>query len=209
MTKIFIINGGQKFGHSGGRFNETIATTTANFFSALSEFEVKTTNINDNYDPKEEVAKYVWADVVIYHTPIWWFQLPHGFKKYIDVVFTAGHKNGIYINDGRKADNPARNYGTGGMLQGRKYMVTSSWNAPKEAFTLPNEFFMETSVDDGPLFGFHRMNAFIGMERMKGMHFHDIEKKANVVRDLELYQSHLQNTFLKENIYEHLSNSNH
>ena len=209
MTKIFIINGGQKFGHSGGGFNETIATTTANFFSALSEFEVKTTDINDSYDPKEEVAKYVWADVVIYHTPIWWFQLPHGFKKYIDVVFTEGHKNGIYINDGRKADNPVRNYGTGGMLQGRKYMVTSSWNAPKEAFTLPNEFFMETSVDEGPLFGFHRMNAFIGMERMKGMHFHDIEKNANVVRDLELYQSHLQNTFLKENIYEHLSNSNH
>lgn len=28
MTKIFIINGGQKFGHSGGRFNETIANAT-------------------------------------------------------------------------------------------------------------------------------------------------------------------------------------
>ncbi|MFW0714685.1 NAD(P)H-dependent oxidoreductase [Pedobacter sp. N23S346] len=208
MTKIFIINGGQKFGHSGGRFNETIAAATADFFSELPEFEVKTTNVNDNYDPKEEVAKYVWADVIIYHTPIWWFQLPHGFKKYIDVVFTEGHKNGIYISDGRKADNPTRNYGTGGMLHGRKYMVTSSWNAPKEAFTLPNEFFMETSVDDGPLFGFHRMNAFTGMERLEGMHFHDIEKNANVVRDMELYQSHLQNTFLKENIYEHLSNSN-
>lgn len=208
MTKIFIINGGQKFGHSGGRFNETIAAATADFFSGLAEFEVKTTNINDHYDPKEEVDKYVWADVVIYHTPIWWFQLPHEFKKYIDVVFTEGYKTGIYKSDGRKADNPTRNYGTGGMLHGRKYMVTSSWNAPEEAFTLPDEFFMQTSVDDGPLFGFHRMNAFTGMERLAGIHFHDIEKNPNVPKDLELYKLHLENTFLNEEKYEHLPHRN-
>ncbi|RZK40611.1 MAG: flavodoxin family protein [Pedobacter sp.] len=208
MTKIFVINGGQKFGHSGGRFNESIANATAEFFSGLDKFEVKTTNINDDYKPKEEVAKYVWADVIIYHTPIWWFQLPHGFKKYIDVVFTEGHKNGIYISDGRKAENPTRNYGTGGMLHGRKYMVTSSWNAPIEAFTLPKEFFMETSVDNGVLFGFHRMNAFTGLERIDGIHFHDIEKNANVLRDLEAYKLHLEKSFLKTNEYEYLFNSN-
>jgi len=208
MTKIFIINGGQKFGHSGGRFNETIADATASFFSLLADFEVKTTNINHNYDPKAEVEKYVWADVVIYHTPIWWFQLPHGFKQYIDVVFTEGHKKGIYASDGRKADNPTRNYGTGGMLHGRKYMVTSSWNAPKEAFTLPEEFFMETSVDDGVLFGFHRMNAFTGMERINGIHFHDVEKNADIRSALELHHEHLTQKFLNTAVYEHLSNSN-
>lgn len=199
MTKIFIINGGQKFGHSGGRFNETIAEATKDFFSGLADFEVKTTNINEDYNPKEEVEKYVWADVIIYHTPIWWFQLPHGFKKYIDVVFTEGHKNGIYISDGRRTDNPTRNYGTGGMLYGRRYMVTSSWNAPIEAFTLPNEFFMETSVDDGPLFGFHRMNAFTGMERIEGMHFHDVEKNPDIINDLKLYTNHLSEIFKNKN----------
>ncbi|MDQ0636497.1 modulator of drug activity B [Pedobacter sp. W3I1] len=208
MTKIFIINGGQKFGHSGGRFNETIANATADFFSSLEGFEVKTTNINHHYDPKEEVEKYVWADVVIYHTPIWWFQLPHRFKEYIDVVFTEGHKSGIYSSDGRKANNPTRNYGTGGMLHGRKYMVTSSWNAPKEAFTLPEEFFMETSVDDGVLFGFHRMNAFTGMERIDGIHFHDVEKNADIIGALKLHQDHLTQNFLNTAVYEHLSNSN-
>jgi len=208
MTKIFIINGGQKFGHSGGRFNETIANATSNFFSSQEGFDVKITNINHEYDPKEEVDKYVWADVVIYHTPIWWFQLPHGFKKYIDVVFTEGHKNGIYMSDGRKAENPTRNYGTGGMLQGRKYMVTSSWNAPKEAFTLPGEFFMETNVDDGVLFGFHRMNAFTGMERLDGIHFHDVEKNPDIRTALKLYQQHLTQNFLNTATYEHLFNSN-
>jgi len=200
MTKIFIINGGQKFGHSGGRFNETIAAATAQFFENEPGFEVKTTNINDKYDPKAEVEKYVWADVVIYHTPVWWFQVPHGFKQYIDVVFTEGHQNGIYLSDGRSSANPKINYGTGGMLHGRKYMVTSSWNAPQEAFTLPNEFFMQTNVDDGVLFGFHRMNAFTGMSRIDGIHFHDVEKNADIASDLKRYEAHLRQNFLQQDL---------
>lgn len=198
MKKIFIINGGQKFGHSGGRFNETIANFTAAFFAQQEGFEIKTTNINDPYEPAAEVEKYAWADVVIYHTPIWWFQVPHAFKQYIDIVFTEGHQNGIYHSDGRSAANPAINYGTGGMLKGKQYMVTTSWNAPKEAFTLPNEFFMQTSVDNGVLFGFHRMNAFTGMTPLESLHFHDVEKNANIIRDMELYKQHLIKVFAND-----------
>ena len=198
MTKIFIINGGQSFGHSGGKFNKTVAEKTFDFFANNEGFEVKITNVSDNYNPAEEVEKYIWADVIIYHTPIWWFQLPHNFKKYIDVVFTEGHAKGIYNSDGRSSANPAINYGTGGTLHGRKYLLTTSWNAPKEAFTLPGEFFNERSVDEGPLFGFHRMNAFTGMESLPSIHFHDIEKNADVPRDLKLYQEHLENIFIKE-----------
>jgi len=195
MKKIFIINAGQIFGHSGGKFNETLANTTVDFFNGKEGYQVKTTNINDDYDPKEEVEKYVWADVIIYHTPIWWFQVPHGLKKYIDVVYTEGYNKGIYRSDGRKADNPTRNYGTGGMLQGRKYMVTSSWNAPQEAFTLPGEFFQETSVDDGILFGFHRMNAFIGLNRIDGIHFHDVMKNPAIGNEVTKYTLHLETQF--------------
>ena len=198
MTKIFIINGGQSFGHSGGEFNNTIAAQTVDFFTDSEGFEVKITNVSDDYDPAEEVEKYVWADVVIYHTPVWWFQLPYNFKKYIDVVFTEGHAKGIYNSDGRSSANPALNYGTGGAMHGRKYMLTTSWNAPKEAFTLPGEFFNERSVDEGALFGFHRMNAFTGMEQLPSMHFHDVEKNANIPRDLKLYKEHLETIFSKE-----------
>ena len=196
--KIFIINGGQIFGQSGGKFNKTLFDSTINFFNNYPGFEVRHTDINDHWDPKQEVANYVWADVVIYHTPIWWFQVPHGLKKYIDVVFTEGHQNGIYRSDGRSSANPEINYGTGGMLHGRKYMVTSSWNAPATAFTLPGEFFNERSVDDGALFGFHRMNAFTGMTPLEGLHFHDVEKNADIVKDLARYQQHLQKVFIQE-----------
>jgi modulator of drug activity B len=102
------------------------------------------------------------------------------------------------MSDGRKADNPKINYGTGGMLGGRKYMVTTSWNAPETAFTLPGEFFNETSVDNGPLFGFHRMNAFVSLKKMESFHFYDVEKNADIERDMKIYRDHLREVFSKE-----------
>jgi len=85
----------------------------------MEGFQVKTTQVREAYDIKEEVEKFVWADLIIYHTPIWWFQLPFGFKQYLDEVFTEGHQNGIYKSDGRSRTNPHLNYGTGGMMQGK------------------------------------------------------------------------------------------
>ncbi|MBK1895178.1 NAD(P)H-dependent oxidoreductase [Chryseobacterium paridis] len=198
MKKVLIINGGQNFGHSGGKYNKTIADNTLEALQGFENVDVRITNIAEGYDNNEEVQKFVWADYIIYHTPIWWFQLPNGFKKYIDDVFTAGHAKGIYLSDGRTAENPAINYGTGGMLGGRKYMLTTSWNAPETAFTLPGEFFNEKSVDDGPLFGFHRMNAFVSLQKMDSFHFHDVEKNANIERDMKLYQEHIKTVFEKE-----------
>ncbi|WP_400073277.1 NAD(P)H-dependent oxidoreductase [Zobellia russellii] len=193
MKNIFIINGSHPFAHSGGKFNESLFETTVTYFKALDDTAVQTTQVGDSYDPLEEVEKFKWADLIIYHTPIWWFQLPFGFKQYIDVVFTEGHQNGIYTSDGRSSKNPDINYGTGGLMHGKKYILTTSWNAPKAAFTLENEFFEQKSVDDGVMFGFHKMNAFAGLERLATHHFHDMEKNANVPLELEKY-----NTFLNE-----------
>ncbi|MGN7785304.1 NAD(P)H-dependent oxidoreductase [Niabella sp. 22666] len=197
MTKIFIINGGQHFAHSGGKFNQTLVQWDKSFFTPDSGFEIQTTDINEPYDLDDEVSKFVWADVVIYHTPVWWFGLPHKFKEYLDTVFTAGHRKGIYYSDGRKRESPEINYGTGGSLHGRHYMLTTTWNAPETAFTLPGEFFHQKSVDDGVMFGFHRMNAFTGMKQLDGFHFHDLEKNATPERIqdyFERYTFHLSET---------------
>ena len=193
MKHIFIINGSHPFAHSGGRFNETLFNKTISYFDSREGFEVKFTQVGENYNIKEEVEKFKWADIVIYHTPIWWFQIPFGFKKYIDEVFTEGHQNGIYASDGRSRKNPNINYGTGGLMHGKKYILTTSWNAPKTAFTLENEFFNQKSVDEGAMFGFHRMNAFTGMELLATHHFHDMEKNADVPFELNNY-----NTFLND-----------
>lgn len=212
MKKIFIINGGQHFAQSGGKFNKSIVTWDQDYFTAENGFEIKTTDINEPYEPAKEVEKYTWADVIIYHTPVWWFGLPHKFKEYLDLVFTAGHKNGIYFSDGRSSENPEINYGTGGLLHGRSYMLTTTWNSPETAFTLPGEFFNQTSVDDGVMFGFHRMNAFIGLEKVEGFHFHDLEKNANPERIktyISDYKNHLKTIFKpKTKTNENIRNSN-
>lgn len=197
--KVFIINGGQKFAHSGGKFNTTLTQWTVDFFEKERGAEVKVTDINDDYNLEEEVAKFVWADVIIYHAPIWWFHLPYRLKEYIDLVFTAGHDAGIYRNDGRSrsSDNPKLHYGTGGMMYGRKYMFTSSWNAPIEAFTVKGEFF-DQQDEDQVLIGVHKLNQFTGLERVEGFHFHEMEKGVTdekIAQDKAEYLKHLNNAF--------------
>lgn len=187
---VFIINGGQTFAHSGGMFNNTLTGWTVEVIKEKG-FAYRVTNINDAFDPMAEVENFKWADVIIYHTPIWWFQLPNGMKRYIDEVFTAGHDNGIYRNDGRSRKNPDVNYGTGGLMQGKRYMVTTSWNAPQTAFTLEGEFFDRRTVDEGVLFGFHKMNQFVGMTRIEGFHFHDLEKNATPERIAEYHKAYV------------------
>ena len=198
MKKIFIINGGQKFAHSGGKINNTIVEWDKNYFTAQNGFELKITNLEESYEIETEVEKYLWADIVIYHFPIWWMYIPFSLKSYLDHVLTAGHRKGMYYSDGRKADNPERNYGTGGLMKNTKYLVTTTWNAPETAFTIPDEFFEGRSVDDGVLFPFHKMNAFCGMTALDSFHFHDVEKNMNEKRMEDLktkYTKHLQQTF--------------
>ncbi len=200
MEKIFVINSGQIFAHSGGLFNQMLTNWTKETL-LKNGFDVRITDINDDFNAFTEVENFKWADIIIYHTPIWWFQVPNRLKKYIDEVFTAGHQNEMYANDGRSRKNPAINYGTGGLMQGKRYMVTTSWNAPDTAFTLPGEFFDQHSVDEGVLFGFHKMNQFVGMQRINGFHFHDLEKNATEER-IENYRqeyiSHLQEVIIIE-----------
>lgn len=202
MKKIFIINGGQTFAHSGGTFNKTITNWTKNVLEN-ENFEIRVSNVNDEFDAAQEAENFKWADIVVYHFPVWWFQVPNRLKFYIDEVFTAGHNNGIYKSDGRSRVNPAINYGTGGLMHGKKYFVTTSWNAPETAFTLEGEFFNQHSVDEGVLFGFHKMNAFTGMSHLGSFHFHDMEKAATQERidnyEIE-YKNYLKNALETEEL---------
>ncbi|WP_099372560.1 NAD(P)H-dependent oxidoreductase [Sphingobacterium sp. 1.A.5] len=188
---IFIINAGQVFSHSGGALNRSITEWTRNYFQQ-NGYDVRVTDINDKFDPLEEVENFKWADIIVYHMPIWWFQVPNKFKFYIDEVFNAGHQNGMYFSDGRSRKNTAINYGKGGLMHGKKYMATTSWNAPDTAFTLEGEFFDQISVDNGILYGFHKMNQFVGMERIPGFHLHDVEKNATAERINNYHQQYLK-----------------
>ena len=52
-----------------------------------------------------------------------------------------------------------RNNGSGGLIQGKKYMLSLTWNAPMEAFTEEDQFFHGVGVD-GVYLPFHKANQF-------------------------------------------------
>lgn len=195
MKNILVINGSQVFGDSTGRYNKTITEATLSFFQEKGDVEIQLTEIAQGYNVTAEVDKFIWADVIIYHTPVWWFQLPYDFKKYLDMVFEEGYGR-IYRSDGRRSNNPKMNYGTGGLLQGKKYLLTTSWNAPEEAFVVAGEFFAQRSVDDGCLYGFHKMNEFVGMSALRSFHFFDVEKDNTMNDDIIAWTKHLESVIL-------------
>ncbi len=195
MENILIINGWHSFSVAKGEFNKSLLTISESFFMDKNNYEVKVTKINEDYEVEKEVLKFIWADIIIYHTPIWWFSVPFRFKKYLDEVLTAGYRNGLWNSDGRSLENPKINYGTDGLLKGKSYIMTTSWNAPKEAFTLPNELFNQMNVDNSVLSGFHAMNRYLGLSLIESLQFHDVEKNANIGEELSRYKLFLEKSF--------------
>ena len=158
MKKILLLNGGKQFAHSDGRYNTTLHEAALAFLDR-SGFDVKETFIDGGYDIAEEVQKYLWADVIIYQMPGWWMGAPWTVKKYIDEVFTQGHGS-LYANDGRTRSDASQKYGSGGLLKGKQYMIAATWNAPKQAFEDPSDFFEGKGVD-AVYFPFHKANEFL------------------------------------------------
>ncbi|TWI54964.1 modulator of drug activity B [Pseudomonas duriflava] len=189
---ILLINGGKAFAHSGGRYNDTLHTMAVGHLSELGH-TVKETRIEDGYDVEAEVQKYLWADAIIYQMPGWWMGAPWTVKKYLDEVLTAGHGS-LYANDGRTRSDPSKQYGSGGLLQGRRYMLSLTWNAPKAAFDEPGNFFEGKGVD-GVYFPFHKSQQFIGLEALPTFLANDVIKEPNIERDVADYQAHLTKVF--------------
>lgn len=196
MTKILLLDGGQKFGHSGGRLNESL-TDFARHVLEAGGHEVRHTAIapegKPTYDVDEEVEKILWADTVIWQTPAWWMGVPWTTKQYIDEVFTAGHGR-LYANDGRTRSDPTRTYGTGGLLQGKTYMLSVTWNAPEKAFIDPADFFEGKGVD-AVYFPLHKAQQFLGMKPLPTFMLNDVIKDPQIEQDYARYKAHLLKTF--------------
>ncbi|SUA20211.1 modulator of drug activity [Neisseria gonorrhoeae] len=114
-------------------------------------------------------------------------------EKYMDEVFTGGHGK-LYQSDGRHRVNPTEGYGTGGLLQGKKHMLSLTWNAPIEAFTREGDFFEGKGVDVLYMH-FHKANEFIGLSRLPTFLCNDVVKNPQVEKYLADYQAHLEKVF--------------
>lgn len=127
MSNVLIINAMKEFAHSKGALNLTLTNVAADFLRE-SGHQVKITTVDQGYDIESEIENYLWADTIIYQMPAWWMGEPWILKKYIDEVFTDGHGR-LYQSDGRTRSDATKGYGSGGLIQGKTYMLSVTWNA--------------------------------------------------------------------------------
>lgn len=194
MSNILIINASKRFGNSQGHLNDYLTQIAQETLTGLGH-SVQTTRIDDGYDIQHEVDKVLWADAVIYQMPAWWMEAPWIMKKYIDDVFSGGYGK-IFESDGRTRSDSGKKYGSGGLLQGKKYLFSMTWNAPLEAFTDPEQFFEGKGID-AVLFPFHKANQFVGMSPLPSFMCNDVMKDPHIADDVARYKKHLQDAFGK------------
>lgn len=192
---VLLINAHLNYpGWSEGTLNSTM-TDIAKSFYADNGHTVAETYIEKGYDPQEEVQKHVDADLVILQTPINWFSAPWTYKKYVDEVFNSGlHSKTLLDNDGRTRTDPSRQYGTGGHMQGKKFMVAATWNAPKESFNNPSGVLFEGKGTDDLLLHITSNYKFTGFDILPNFGVYDIFKDdADIADALDGYVDHLKN----------------
>lgn len=192
MKKVLLLNGGKQFAHSDGRYNLTLHEAAAAVLDR-GGVDVKVTHIDAGYDIDEEVQKFLWADVIVYQMPGWWMGAPWIVKQYVDEVFTRGHGS-LYANDGRTRADASQKYGSGGLIHGKQYMLSLTWNAPQQAFDDPADFFEGKGVD-AVYFPFHKANAFLGLEALPTFLCVDVMKRPDVAGDVQRYEAHLAKVF--------------
>ncbi len=192
MKKVLVINAHQFYeGFADGRLNKTMAGVIKDEME-IKGYEVKQTVLENGYDINEEVEKHLWADLIITQTPVYWFGTPWIHKKYIDEVLTTGLvQQNLVVDDGRTRDDPKKQYGSGGKMQGKKYMLSLTWNAPPTAFGNTEQFLFEGKTVDDIFIGYTATYKFCGAEILPSFSCYDVMKDLNLEGDIERLKQHL------------------
>lgn len=183
---VLVINGHEYWESSPGKLNLSLMEASISLLEA-KKYDCRKTIVDKGYDIEVEIEKFLWADIIIYLTPVYWFDVPSGFKAYIEKVFSGG-KTRLFIDDGRSNGGK---YGTGGLMQEKKYMLMTTWNAPVEAFNNSYSFLFENKSVDDVFLGFHSAQKFIGIKKIPSLHFHDVKKNPDYNKFIDQLESHL------------------
>ncbi|MCD8340500.1 MAG: NAD(P)H-dependent oxidoreductase [Burkholderiales bacterium] len=187
---ILILDCGTKNFGVGGKINHRLSDLAMKVLTKLGH-SVQITFVDSAWEIPEEVDKIKKADVIIVQTPGWWMSPPWTFKKYEDQVFV---QPGICGTDGRHEETPEDGYGTGGILKDKKYMLSSTWNAPKTAFDRKGDFFEGQGID-GVFLPVHKAFQFLGMKPMPSFMCNDVIKNPDPKKDDKRWEEHLKKYF--------------
>ncbi|MES2795712.1 MAG: NAD(P)H-dependent oxidoreductase [Bacteroidota bacterium] len=178
-----------------GTLNNTFFKIAKDFFESKS-FEVLETVVEAGYQPDEEEKKHLEAGIVILQMPANWFGAPWIYKKYVDEVFNyALSKKSFLSGDGRTPENPNAQYGTGGLMQGKKFMICTTWNAPSEAFADPNQVLFEGKGLTDIFLPITSNYRFCGYDIVESYNCFNIYRSTEIAKDLENYPAHLAKVF--------------
>ncbi len=194
MKNALIIYAHQFYeGFSEGKLNRAMFDVARETLEEAG-YEVKLTEIEKGYDVNEEVEKHLWADLIITQSPVFWFGAPWIYKKYVDEVFTTGLvQQSMLIDDGRTSKDPNKQYGTGGKMQGKKYMLSLTWNAPEQAFNDEQQHLFEGRSVDDVFIGNTSNYKFCGADILPSFSCHDVIEAPQFEADVKRYRHLLNN----------------
>ena len=115
--KILIVTAGYSIFDAKGHLNGFLAYLTEKFLSDKGH-DVKFSDVTkDTLNIDREVEKLLWAEAIIYITPIMWFNLPYPLVKWLDEVLV--YQKTFIITD---------IYGEGGQVPAEKFMIVATSN---------------------------------------------------------------------------------
>ena len=194
MQNVFIINAHEKYPFSEGKLNAALVEKAkANL--VCKGYNIQITTMQEDYDVEKELAKHQWADILILQTPVNWMEVPWSFKRYMDYVYSAGMSGQLCDGDGRTRKDASKQYGTGGTLTQTKYMLSLTFNAPKEAFDDPNQWFFEGKTVDDLFLPIHLNFKFFGMHPLETFACFDVMKNPDIQSDFLRFEAHLDKHF--------------
>lgn len=196
MKTVLIINGHQYYENIAEGKLTAIFVDAANTFLTENGFNVKNTAIDSGYEVQEELDKFAWADYILLQYPVYWMGVPWITKKYIDEVFSGGVQTVTYQSDGRSSQDPSKKYGSGGLMQGKKYMLSLTYNCPATEFDNAEGFFDGLSVDQANI-ATHKTFQFCGAAPLETYSIHDIFKgDLDVSAEVEKFRTLLNKNFV-------------
>ncbi|HEY0813804.1 MAG TPA: NAD(P)H-dependent oxidoreductase [Pseudonocardia sp.] len=179
MATVLIVNGAEPHEPmAAGRLNELLVRAART--ELQRNFTVLTTTVHAGYDVASEQRKFREADTIIFQFPVYWFALPPTLKKYVDDVYTYGTFFG-----------PTHTYGRGGLLGGRDYMVSTTWNASATDFGSTETFIGQRTADD-VLIAFHLTQQYVGLSPLASFSENDVVQHPDVDGAVERLRQHLR-----------------
>lgn len=179
---LLLINGAETRGVAQGELTQALFELAGKELQA--HFNILQTTVAAGYSVSEEQEKFKQADIVLFQYPVFWFSVPARLKAYIDEVYEVG----VFFEGSER-------YGEGGLLKGKRYLISTTWNAPQEAFSNTDQFFEGDLLED-ILVAMHKTQQYVGMTPLPSFGAFDVVANPRVDRLRKSWSKHLQDELI-------------